>query len=166
MKKIKIYFGCALAYGPEEYKKEIASFKAELSAIPWVELFEFCVPPEGQKQSNLSPEIIYKVDIIDGVGSADVVLGDLSYPSSGLGGELGIAIREHKVRTMMFARRKIINAEGQEEENVVSKLWIGAPAHNPHASFQWYERNIKEMFDIILHELKRVHTIIVFRDCH
>lgn len=158
MKKLSIYFGCALAYGPKEYKKEISSFKAKLSALPWIELFEFCAPLEGQKQSSLSPEIIYKVDIIDGVGNAYVVLGDLSYPSSGLGGELGIAIREHKVRTMMFARKKIIDAEGEEKENIVSKLWVGAPAYNPHASFQWYEKNIEEMFDVIVSELKKIHS--------
>lgn len=68
--KLKIYFGCALAHSPEEYKKEIASFKKRLSEIEWVDLFEFCVPPPGQRQSDLPVGEIYKNDIIEGVGNS------------------------------------------------------------------------------------------------
>ena len=159
--KLNIYFGCALAFGPKEYKLEIASIKKKLSNLPWIQLFEFCTPPSGQLQSDLTPEIIYETDIITGVGSAHVVLGDLSYPSTGLGGELGIAMREHKVRTMMFARKKIKNADGEEEDTIVSKLWIGAPAHNPHASFVWYERNIEEVFEKIVSDLKEEYEKLI-----
>lgn len=144
MKKLPIYFGCALAYAPEEYKKEIASFKAKLAAIPWIHLFEFCVPKEGEQQSSLDPAYIYHNDIIEGVGRSFVVLGDLTYPSTGLGAELAVAMREHKVRTMMFAKEGV----------VVSKLWIGAPTHNPHTSFVWYKESLSELYEEIVSELQ------------
>ncbi len=153
MKQLPIYFGCALAYGPEDYKQRIASFKKRLSEIPWIKLFEFCVPPAGQKQSNLSPGEIYKNDILDGVGRSFVILGDVTYPSFGLGLEIGVAMREHKVRTMMFAQRLIIENEN-EIENIISKLGIGSIDYNPHASFNLYDRNLDELFEMIVSELK------------
>lgn len=153
MKKLPIYFGCALLAGPIDYQKRIADFKKRLSDIPWIKLFEFCVPPPGERQSTLSPAEIYKNDILEGVGGSFVVLGDITYPSFGLGLEIGVAMREHKVRTMMFAQ-KFLTENDKKVENVVSKLSIGSPEYNTHASFVWYEESLNEVFDLILVELK------------
>lgn len=163
MKKLPIYFGCALLAGPMDYQKRIAIFKKRLSDIPWIKLFEFCVPPPGEKQSNLSPSEIYKNDILEGVGGSFVVLGDITYPSLGLGLEIGVAMREHKVRTMMFAQR-LITENGKKVENVVSKLGIGSPFHNPHASFKWYEESLDELFDEIIYELKKAYERFQFNE--
>lgn len=58
----------------------------------------------------------------------------------------------------MFARKIVKNDEGNFEKTVISKLLIGAPDHNLHASFQWYEMYVEEMFDIIVSELKKIHS--------
>ena len=149
MKKLKVYVGCALAYSPEEYKKEVYSFKEELSKIPWIHLFEFCKPSPGKTQSDLDPGFIYYNDIIEGVGGSDVVIGELSYPSTGLGGELMSAMKDN-TRTMMFAKEGII----------VSKLWVGAPTYNANASFSWYKESFLEILPQLLIELQTIYSKI------
>lgn len=156
MNKLPIYFGCALLAGTEEYRQRITVFKKRLSDIPWILLYEFCTPLPGEAQSRLLPHKIYENDIIDGVGQSLVVLGDLTYPSTGLGGELAIAMREHKVRTMMFACRFTKMLDGEKVPTSVSKLWLGAPFHNPNASFEWYEESLDELFEKIISELSLI----------
>lgn len=142
--------GCALAYSPERYKKQIYKFKDELKKYSWINLFEFCKPAPGKRQSTLPPGVIYENDIIKGVGKAHIIIGELSYPSSGLGAELAVAMREHKIRTAMFAKKG----------RIVSMLWVGAPDHNRHATFTWYKKSIMEHFDDIIEELKMIHLSI------
>lgn len=160
MKLLNVYFGCALAYSPEEFKKDIYAAKDKLREIPWIKLFEFCTPDPGKQQSDLPAEDIYDNDINIGVGNAHVVIGDLTFPSTGLGGELMAGMCVSKVRVMMFARETIKNERGGEEKTIVSKVWLGAPHHNHNASFEWYKNSVHEKIEFIIAELSRIHQII------
>ena len=86
MKKLKIYVGCALKFAPEEFKQEIELFKQELKERLNCEILEFLV------DDTATDEDIYRNDIVHCVASADVIIAELSYASTGLGYEIATAI--------------------------------------------------------------------------
>lgn len=89
MKKLKIYVGCALKFAPEEFRQEIELFKQVLKERINCEILEFLVDEKA------TDEDVYHNDISHCVASADVIIAELSYASTGLGYEIATAIELH-----------------------------------------------------------------------
>lgn len=152
MKNIKVYVGCGLTHVPPEYKLEIEEFKLELRKVSWITVLDFLGGSKSYATREEHAKAVYEKDIYDCVGTCDAMIGELSYPSLGLGWELGTAVEKHRVRTIMCAQKGA----------VVSHLPYGAPMHgkNPHTSFSLYEKNILELKDYFIEELSFVHQQI------
>lgn len=150
MKKINVYVGCGLTHAPRRYKQQIASFKDKLREIPWIIVLDF-VTTNSLKQIP-DPLLIYTNDIHDCVGVAHVIIGEVSYPSTGLGWELGTSVEKHSIRTIMCVKRK----------SLLSNLPKGAPLHqqNGHVSLDIYEKSIMELFPYFIQELQKVYEMI------
>jgi hypothetical protein len=151
MEKIKVYLGCALTHSPVRYKKKIKAFKLELQKIPYIEVLEFINSLDGVPDPAKNPLHIYTNDIHDCVGCAKVIIGELSFPSTGLGYELSTAIEKHGIRTMMCAQK---NAE-------VSYLLKGVVMHqnNECATFHQYEKSIIELLPYFLKEITLLYAM-------
>jgi hypothetical protein len=136
MQKLRVYVGCGLTHAPKKYKKDIVDFKEKLGTIPWIMVLEFVTPTSVLPDPD--PLHIYTNDIHACVGTAHAMLAELSYPSTGLGHELGTAIEKHGIRTLMCARK----------DALISHLPQGAPLHerNKHVSLRYYESSIMELF--------------------
>lgn len=147
---VKVYVGCALTHAPKRYKKQIAIFKNLLRNVPWIQVLDFVTANSLSEVPD--PLHIYTHDIHDCVGKADVIIAELSYPSTGLGWELGTSVEKHGIRTMMYIKKKIL----------LSSLPKGAPLHqrNKHVSLDTYERSIVELLPDVLKELETVHKKI------
>lgn len=83
MKKIKIYVGCSLTHASSEFKKEIENLKVELRRKYVV--FDFQGLTSGTEKDA------YEYNI-ENVKNCDLFVAECSYPSTGLGVELGIAL--------------------------------------------------------------------------
>ncbi len=150
MKKLKVYVGCALTHAPQEYKDMIADFKDWLRNHNWIEVLDFVGALEGKPQADDAPAHIYKHDIHNCVMRAHVVVGEISYPSLGLGWELATIIEKKRKLTIMLAQQSAL----------VSKLPQGAVAHNKHAVFYRYVLSLKEINYTVLDMLQKEHKKI------
>ncbi len=101
----KVYFGCALNHAPTEYIRQIEDFRLLLEK-------EFTVLKYKGLQ-NGTPEEIFEYDV-GSVILSDFLVADCSYPSLGLGFELGVA----------FERKKPIIVLAKQEA-LVSPLILG-----------------------------------------
>lgn len=81
-KKLKIYVGCSLTHATQKFRESIEAFKDTLRAK--YEVLQFLGLGAG------TPEEIFTHDI-HCVKNADLMIADCSYPSIGLGIELGFA---------------------------------------------------------------------------
>lgn len=145
MEKVRVYIGCGLTHAPEEYRQQIIQFKDRLRAIEWIEVLDFVTKNSTSELPD--PLHIYHNDIHECVGTAHAMIADLSYPSTGLGWELGTCIEKHQIRVIMCAHR----------DAVVSHLPIGAALrHDTLASFDRYEKSISDLFDFCIKELQKI----------
>ncbi len=146
MEKLKIYVSCSLTHAPEDYKENIKMFIKELKKNDFVEILEFCSPLPGQQQSVFDALDVYHNDIHDCVEHANVLISEISFPSTGLGFELGAAMEKHGTGVIMFA----------QNEAVVSKLILGAAiAHN--SPVYRYDQSIMEHMPSLLTKLKQLY---------
>ncbi len=148
MEKIKVYVGCGLTHAPSGYKEAIAIFKQQLSRVLWIEVLEFVTP--NSVSSAPDSRHIYRNDIYECVGMAHAMIGDLSYPSTGLGWELGTAIEKHGIRVFMCMHK----------DATVSHLPIGAQHENNHATLHTYEESILDLLDYFIEELQQLHQVL------
>lgn len=86
-RKIRAYFGCALSHAPKEFIRDVEKLKKLLQEK--VEIFEFA----GLEHPSIAD--VYQHDT-NRVRRCDVLIANISYPSLGLGMELGIAIENKK----------------------------------------------------------------------
>lgn len=86
MKK-KIYIGCSLTHATEEFKSGIELLKNKLRSD--YEILDFLGLTKG------TPQDVYKWDI-NNVRTCDLFIADCTYPSTGLGMEIGAAIENDK----------------------------------------------------------------------
>lgn len=132
MKKIKVYVGCALTYAPEEYKKDIETFKGYLQKLPNVELLDFMDVEKGTSYD------VYKHDIHTCVGKCDFFIAECSHPSTGLGWELGTAVEKLGIPVLAVARKDIR----------VTRLVRGSECDlNPNFKLKYYD-SIDELVDL------------------
>jgi hypothetical protein len=124
----------------------ITLFKNELRAIDWITVLDFVTPNSVLEHPD--PVNIYYNDIHDCVGTADAFIADVTYPSLGLGWELGSAIEKHGILTLMC----------HQKDALVSNLVLGAPGKNTHTTLHTYEQSISELMPFFLKELEVLHS--------
>ena len=122
----KMYVGCALVMAPAEFVESIVRLKEELSRE--YEVLEFLGFAKGTNQE------VYEHDIAC-VKACDLFLAECTYPSTGLGFELGTAVAFNKPIIAIA-----------EPEAKISRLVLGI-AH-PQFSFHRYQ-STAEVLDII-----------------
>jgi len=82
-------------------------------------------------------EDVYNYDIHRNVGLCDIFIGDCTYPSTGLGWELGTAVEKRKIPVLAIAH----------VSSKVTRLVKGAECtKNPQYHFKTYER-LEEIID-------------------
>ncbi len=120
MSKPKLYVGCALTEGPPEFRAEVAHLKTLLKAE--YEVLDFIGLTAG------NPSDVYRVDINENVCTADVMLAICDYPSTGLGYELAVAVRERGIPVLAVAH----------EQKRITRLVLGIPEHHDDVDFKTY----------------------------
>lgn len=120
----KVYVGCAMFNAPEEYLLEIAKFKELIKIELECEVLEFLPLGTG------TPVEIYNNDIVEMIGKCDLMIAEVSFPSLGLGWELGTMVEKLKKPVIMCAKNG----------SKVSGLIRGAAnPENPNCTFLWYD---------------------------
>jgi nucleoside 2-deoxyribosyltransferase len=89
----KIYVGCSLTHATQEYRDGIEEFKKKLGEKYEVLKFLGLGVGTGREQFDWDTNC---------VKSSDLVVADVSYPSTGLGIELGVAF-ENKIPVLLLA---------------------------------------------------------------
>ena len=134
MKTIKVYFGCALTHAPGSFQKGIEQFKDRLRKIEGVEVLDFIGLVGGTSTD------VYKHDIHTCVQNGELIIGECSYPSIGLGWELGTAVEKHKKHVLAVAHTT----------SVVTRLVLGAECElNENFSFARYD-DFEQLYEICL----------------
>lgn len=127
---MKIYFGCAIGGAPDGWLGKINAFKQTLRDETGHEVMEFVDPAEGTMQD------VYLNDIHYAVANCDCMIGEVSYPSLGLGWEMATAIEKLRKPVLMCA----------QENAKVSRLAQGAIcSKNPRCSFVLYTDTVDLM---------------------
>ena len=129
----KIYVGCSLTHAPQEFKNSIELFKTNLRKK--YEVLEFLGLVKGTDRE------VFLWDT-KCVKDSDLFIADCTYPSLGLGYEIGVAL-ENKKPTIAIAHK----------DTKISRLILGVT--NPNYLFQRYD-NILEILEIAhkkLHDL-------------
>lgn len=143
MKKIvRIYVGCALTHASEDFKRCIEILKSELRFLKDVEVLEFLGLVNG------TPVDVYEHDIHNCVEKADLFIAECSYPSIGLGWELGTAVEKHQKHVLAVAM----------SDSKITRLVVGANCErNPNYSFQTYD-SIKELVSICIKKVEQIQN--------
>lgn len=113
----KVYVGCSLAYASKKFEKEIVLLKEELN--------KFCKVTEFLGKTKGTPRQVFNHDLKSVVG-ADLFIAECSYPSTGLGFEIGIAYKLN-IPTIAFAKKG----------SKVSRMIQGIKSSS--FKFYWYE---------------------------
>ncbi len=125
---MKIYIGCALTHSPYEYREYITKLISHVAVIQEIEILRFHSNPlkiGGGKHVD-----VYVQDIHECIMKADAMIADCTYPSTGLGWELG---------TIIEARKKPVLALAKENSQV-TRLLLGAECEmNPLFNFKYYK---------------------------
>jgi len=123
---MKIYIGTSLTHASQEHRDLIKEVRDEIEKIEGVEILKFFSDPQNF-DAQQSAQDIYSHDIHNCVANADIFIADCTYPSTGLGWELGTAIEKHKIPTLALAKkgahvtRLVLGAECDKNKNFVFK---------------------------------------------
>lgn len=88
--KVRVYVGCALTSAPRAFRENVEWVKKQLRAQPTIELLEFLGLEKGTARD------VYNHDIVDCVGTCDIMVAICDYPSTGLGFEMATQIGRRK----------------------------------------------------------------------
>ncbi len=122
--EIKAYFGCGLTHAPAEFTKEVEDFKNHLRNQLGIILFDFVGLENGTAVD------VYKHDIHRCVKHCDFMIGDFTFPSTGLGWEAGVVVEKHKKPFLGIA----------QQDAKVTRLVLGAECDmNPLFQFIRYQ---------------------------
>lgn len=143
MKNVIVYVGCALTYASEEFKQSIDFLKDTLRSMENVTVLEFIGLVNGTSVD------VYKHDIHNCVEKCDLFIAECSYPSIGLGWELGTAVEKDKKYVLAVAKAEI----------KVTRLVLGAECErNPNYSFKTYNSEF-ELFGICIKKIKEIQGL-------
>lgn len=131
--KPKVYIGCALTLAPNDFVKDIEKFKKKLR--PYAEIFDFLglQPPDAGQ--------VFQHDT-NCVRRCDLMIANVTYPSIGLGLELGVAV-ENRKPLITLAQKNI----------KVSRLIFGY-ADPYHYSFKY--KNMNEATRFVIKKIKEL----------
>jgi hypothetical protein len=125
---MKIYVGGALTHAPLEYRQYLSDLREKLSLNEKIEILLFHSNP--LKLGGGEHKDVYLKDIHDCVLRADIMIADCTYPSIGLGWEIGAFVESHKKPVLALAK----------EGSTVSRLLLGAECEkNLSFSFKYYK---------------------------
>ncbi len=143
MKKIIVYVGCALTYAEEEFKRSIELLKFTLKSMDNVTVLEFVGLVNGTSVD------VYEHDIHNCVEKCDLFIAECSYPSIGLGWELGTAVEKDKKHVLAVAKDGI----------KVTRLVLGAECErNLNYSFKTYSY-FGELLDICISKIEEIQGL-------
>ncbi|HUQ85695.1 MAG TPA: nucleoside 2-deoxyribosyltransferase [Candidatus Limnocylindrales bacterium] len=131
MEKIKIYVGCSLTHASEEFKEGIENLKNELRKKYIV--FDFL----GLEKGTARDAFEYDIEC---VRKCDLFIAECSYPSTGLGYEIGFAV----------SLDKQVLAVAQNDAKV-TRLILGV--RNSKFAFRRYVK-ISEVVDMVKEKLE------------
>ncbi|MEI6022388.1 MAG: hypothetical protein WCQ32_00915 [bacterium] len=146
MRKVKIYVGCALTHAPNSFKQVIEELKTVLRKHEDVELLDF-IDGSVEPKNGLSIESqIYFHDIHNCVERADLLITDVTYPSIGLGWELGAAVERCGTPTIMCV----------QGNTLLSRLPRGAAQLRDYVTLYKYNESIveKECIEYLFQRIK------------
>ena len=119
---MKIYIGTSLTHASQEHRDLIKEIRDEIAKIDNVEILEFFSDPKDfDKPQSVSD--IYNHDIHHCIANADIFIAECTYPSTGLGWELGTAVEKRGILTIALAKkgsrvtRLLLGAEGEKNKN-------------------------------------------------
>jgi hypothetical protein len=125
---MKIYIGCALTHSPYKYREYITKLIDRISSINGVELLRFHSNPLALGGGEHAD--VYLQDIHQCIMKADAMIADCTYPSTGLGWEIGAIVEARKKPVLAMAK------EGAK----VTRLLLGAECDkNPLFNFKYYK---------------------------
>jgi len=135
IEKKKLYVGCGLTRAPQTFKDEVERTKEEL-AEDW-EVLQFLGTTAGTAAD------VYRVDILENVGSCDAFVAIADEPSTGLGYEIREAVLRRKP-TLILAH---VDAK-------VTRMAIGATEFFPDQKFDYrqYEDMVRDVPQILREE--------------
>lgn len=134
MKKgLILYVGCALTYGTEEFKQDIADLKKSLSKVCIV--LEFIGLVVGAAQD------VYHHDININIRGCDLFVANCDQALIGLGYELAVQVEDRKKTALAVAY----------VDSKVTRLISGI--RQPHFEFKRYQ-NFDDLYCIIIEKLK------------
>ncbi len=131
----KLYVGCGLTHASEKFKKEVQELKDELSKV--------CPVLDFLGVVNGTPHDVYVHDIINCVGSCDLMAGICDEPSTGLGWEMA---------TQVLVRKKPLLAFGHEDTKI-TRLVLDPQL--PGYEFIRY-KNFFQVYDKIVEKVKEI----------
>ena len=134
-KLFSIYVACGLKHAPEEYRNFITEFKGHLSFETGYNILDF------KLDQRSSPGEVYTHDIGNQVRISDVIIADLSYPSTGEGYEMATQIEKYGKPVIGLAKA------GSE----VSRLILGIPGFTVD-----YYRDLDEMLHLAMSRLATI----------
>ncbi len=98
--RLKVYVACALTHAPQTFKDDVDLLKAALR--PHVEVLDFLGLGAPSAQAAFEWDI-------QCVKTCDVLVADLSYPSTGLGVEFGVAYATGKPIISLASKRASVS---------------------------------------------------------
>lgn len=139
-KDILIYVGCALTHADKYFRQNIELLKDHLKSMEGVKVLEFMGLVDGTSID------VYEHDIHNCVEKANLFIAECSYPSTGLGWELGTAVEKYGKHVLAIAKA----------EAKVTRLVIGAECKkNPNYSFQIYT-SVNELVDLCVKKVEQI----------
>ncbi len=140
MKIIKVYVGCALTHASSKFKNDIYLLKHNLKSMKGVIILEFIGLENGTATD------VYNHDVHGCVKDGELIIAECSYPSTGLGWELGTAVEKHRKHVFAVAR----------DDAKVTRLVLGAACErNPNYSFQTYN-SFAGLLDLCIKKIKEL----------
>jgi nucleoside 2-deoxyribosyltransferase len=134
MKKLKIYVGCSLTQATEEFRNAIETMKNQLREK--YEILDFIGLMNGTEKD------VFEWDT-KCVKTCDLFVADCTYPATGLGYELGVAIETNK---------PILSVAHKDAK--ISRILLGVT--NPNYTFKRYD-DVLDIVGFIEEKVKEIN---------
>ena len=146
-----LYVGCALTEAPPEFRAEVAKLKEHLKTLkhpsgePQFKVLEFLGLTAGNADD------VYRIDIIENVGTCEIMLAICDYPSTGLGYELAVAAKERGVAVLGIAHA----------DKRVTRLVLGIHSRHPHFTFERYNNLLEDVPRLLREKIEAEKRLIL-----
>lgn len=137
--RVKVYVGCGLTHAPKKFRESVFKLKEILREDPGLEVLDFISYP-----NTSSPREVYQRDVVECVGTADLLLAISGYPSTGLGYEMATMIEARSLPVLEVAHRR----------SRVTSLIIDIP--HPQFLFVRYDHLAKDVPSILNRRIREL----------